>query len=302
MPNQTGLNHTESKYAETIIDARANLGEGPIWDAQKQLFYWVNIMDSEVSIYDPSTRVNRIIDVGQYVGTVVPRASGGLMLAVQQGFASLDVETETVTIIHDPEPDQPDHRFNDGKCDPAGRFWAGSMSLSERAPVGTLYCMDTDHSVRKMVENVTISNGLVWSLDNTTMYYIDTPTGTVDAFDYDLATGDIANRRPVITIPEGQGYPDGMTMDAEGMLWVAHWGGARVTRWDPQSGALLDTVHVPAPCVTACAFGGPKLDQLYITSARKGCDEAMLAKYPLSGNVFLAEVGVAGLGAFAFGG
>jgi len=290
-----------SNHAKTIIDARANLGEGPIWDAQTQHLYWVNIMNSEVSIYNPSTDINRTIDVGQYIGTVVPSTSGLLMLALHQGFASLNIETEEVTIVHDPEPDQPGHRFNDGKCDPAGRFWAGSMSLGERAPVGTLYCMDTDYTVRKMVENVTISNGLAWSLDNKMMYYIDTPTGTVDAFDYDLSTGDITNRRPVITIPENQGYPDGMTMDAEGMLWVAHWGGARVTRWDPQSGILLDTVHVPAPCVTACAFGGPNLDQLYITSARKGCDEATLAEYPQSGNVFLAEVGVSGIEACVFG-
>jgi len=291
-----------SKQAETIIDAKATLGEGPIWDAKKQLLYWVNIMESQVSIYDPSSQTNRTIDVGQYAGTVVARASGGLMLALHHGFASLDVETEEVTMIHEPEPDKPNNRFNDGKCDPAGRFWAGTMSMEERASVGTLYCMETDHTVRSMVENVTISNGLVWSQDNSTMYYIDTPLGTVDAFDYDLETGNIGNRRPVITIPDGQGFPDGMTMDAEGMLWVAHWDGARVTRWDPQSGTLLDTVHVPATQVTACAFGGPNLDQLYITSARRGLDEAALAEHPEAGNVFVTEVGVSGLEAFAFGG
>lgn len=291
-----------SKQAETIIDAKATLGEGPIWDAKKQLLYWVNIMESQVSIYDPSSQTNRTIDVGQYAGTVVARASGGLMLALHHGFASLDVETEEVTMIHEPEPDKPNNRFNDGKCDPAGRFWAGTMSMEERASVGTLYCMETDQTVRSMVENVTISNGLVWSQDNSTMYYIDTPLGTVDAFDYDLETGNIGNRRPVITIPDGQGFPDGMTMDAEGMLWVAHWDGARVTRWDPQSGTLLDTVHVPATQVTACAFGGPNLDQLYITSARRGLDEAALAEHPEAGNVFVTEVGVSGLEAFAFGG
>ncbi|MBV7334684.1 SMP-30/gluconolactonase/LRE family protein [Chloroflexi bacterium TSY] len=292
--------------AELVIDAKAILGEGPIWDARRQLLYWVNIFGDEVHLYDPTTGQDRAINIGQHVGTVVPRADRDgtheLMLALHHGFASLNVETEEVTMLHDPEPDTPDTRFNDGKCDPAGRFWAGTMSLGESDPVGSLYVMDTDLSVHQRLSGVTVSNGIVWSHDNRTMYFIDTPLGTVDAFDYDLETGNIENRRSIITIPHDDGYPDGMTIDAEGMLWVAYWGGYRVTRWDPSSGGLLQTVTAPAPNTSACAFGGPNLDQLYITTARTGVDDATLAQYPYTGGVFCAEVGVRGVEAFEFAG
>lgn len=295
-------NTVPTTTADLVYDAKAVLGEGPIWHAQKQLLYWVNIFGNEVHIYNPATNQDRAINLGQSVGTVVPRAQGGLMLALHHGFASLDLETEAVTIIADPEAQLPDNRFNDGKCDPAGRFWAGTMSLRESGAVGSLYCLDTDLSVHKKLAGVTISNGIVWSHDHKIMYFIDTPTGTVDAFDYDLATGDIANRRSVITIPGEDGWPDGMTIDAEGMLWVAHWGGYRVTRWNPETGEALQTVRVPAPNTSACAFGGPNLDQLYITTARHHVDAATLAQYPLTGGLFVADVGVKGVEAFEFGG
>lgn len=291
-----------SNQAELVFENPSDVGEGPIWDAKKQLLYWVDILSSEVHIYNPSTNQNRAINVGQYVGTVVARASGGLMLALHHGFASLDVESGQVTMLHDPEPDIPSNRFNDGKCDPAGRFWAGTMSLAEVGPVGSLYVMDTDQSVHKMESGITISNGIVWSHDHKTMYFIDTPLGTVDAYDYDLETGNIANRRAVITIPEGQGFPDGMTIDADGNLWVAQWGGFRVTQWDPNTGELLQTVHAPVPNTSACAFGGPNLDQLYITTARHNLDQATIDQYPLSGSLFVAQVDARGVEAFEFGG
>ena len=288
--------------AELVFENPSDVGEGPIWDAKRQLLYWVDILSSEVHIYNPSSGQNRAINVGQYVGTVVARASGGLMLALHHGFASLDVETGEVTMLNDPEPAIPTNRFNDGKCDPAGRFWAGTMPLTENKPTGSLYVMDSDLSVRKMLSNVTISNGIVWSHDNQTMYFIDTPLGTVDAFDYDLATGNIANRRSVITIPEGQGFPDGMTIDADGNLWVAQWGGFRITQWNPNTGDLLQTVHAPVPNTSACAFGGPNLDQLYITTARHNLDQATIDQYPLSGSLFVAQVDAHGVAAFEFGG
>jgi sugar lactone lactonase YvrE len=292
-----------SKNVELVLDIKAQLGEGPIWHAQAQLLYWVNIMGHELHIYNPATHQDRVINVGQYVGAVVPRQAGGVMLALHHGFASLDLETEQLTLINDPEADLPGNRFNDGKCDPVGRFWAGTMGMEgDTTGKGSLYCMDTDLSVRKMVDNVTTSNGIVWSLDHKTMYYIDTRTKRVDAFDYDLASGDISNRRPAITFPEGVGSPDGSTLDAEGMLWVAHWGGARITRWNPTKGELLQTIEVPALQVTACAFGGPNLDQLYITTARHNLDEATLAKYPHAGGLFVVEPGAQGIEAYEFKG
>ncbi len=292
-----------SVTSQLVYDAKAALGEGAIWHAQKKVLYWVDIMAGLVHIYDPATGNDRTVNVGQPVGTVVPRKSGGVMVAVQHGFASLDLDTGKLNIIHDPEKHLPGSRFNDGKCDPAGRFWAGTMAMgADRTEVSGLYCMDTDHSVRPMLDKVTISNGIVWSRDNSTMYYIDTPTLVVAAFDYDLASGSISNRRVAISIPKEMGLPDGMAIDAEGMLWIAHFGGSRVTRWNPANRALLETVQVPVSNVTSCAFGGPKLDELYITTARIGLDEASLAKQPQAGGLFKARPGARGVETFAFGG
>jgi sugar lactone lactonase YvrE len=291
-----------SQSAELVLDAKATLGEGSIWDAKRQVLYWIDIMKSQVHAYDAATQQDRVIEVGQYVGTVVPRRSGGLMLAVHHGFASLDLETERIEIVADPERDLPGNRFNDGKCDPAGRFWAGTLALDGTRNVCNLWRLDADLGVHKMLEGVSVSNGIVWSLDHRTMYYIDTPTGHVDRFDYDLETGEIANRSVAVRIPAGMGYPDGMTIDSEGMLWVALWQGGKVSRWDPVEGRLLQTVDLPASNVTSCAFGGENLDQLYITTARIALDAEHLAKQPLAGGLFRADVGVAGLPAFEFAG
>jgi len=220
---------------ELVLPAGATLAEGPHWDPRAQRLYWVDIPAHRVYVFDPQTGAQQSFDVGQYVGAVVPRATGGLLLAVQHGFAILDPASGHSQPIAEiaAEADEADLRFNDGKCDPAGRFWAGSYSMAGRQRAGSLYCLDANGDVRRAIADVTVSNGLAWSRDHTTMYYIDTPTQAVAAFDYDVATGAIANRRVVISIPAGCGWPDGMTIDAEGMLWVAHWGGSCVTRMGP---------------------------------------------------------------------
>ena len=289
----------QDAQAELVLDAKAALGEGSLWHAEKSVLYWVDIMGDALHIYDPATRRDRAIPVGQNVGTVVPRRKGGVMLAVQHGFASLDLETEKLAIIADPEAHLKT-RMNDGKCDPAGRFWAGTLAYSFETGGGNVYCLDTDLSVRLMIPRVTVSNGIVWSLDEKTMYYIDTRTRQVEAFDYDKATGAISNRRVAVEIPEGQGSPDGMTGDAEGNLWIAHWGGWRVSRWDPRSGKHLATVHVPAAHVTSCAFGGRDLGDLYITTARSGLNEEALAQQPSAGGLFHYRSAVKGVRAFEF--
>jgi len=294
---------TINAEVELVHDGRALLGEGPIWDVRQGVLYWVDILGHALHLFDPVTGQDRAINVGQPVGTVVPRTAGGVMLALRDGFASLDLETEELRLICDPEAHLPDNRFNDGKCDPAGRFWAGTMRLAEdRTGAGSLYCLDRDLTVRKMWSKVTVSNGIAWSLDATTMYYIDTPTCAVVAFDYDLATAAIANPRPVISTPDGPGRPDGMTIDAEGMLWVAYWDGWSVVRWDPRDGRELARIAVPAARTTACWFGGPDLGDLYITSARAGLSETALAGQPHAGALFRARPGVRGLPAFEFGG
>ena len=293
----------QTYQATLALDARALLGEGPIWDARAGVLYWVDISGCKVHIFTPATGADRAIDVGQPVGTVVPRRSGGVMVALRDGFAALDTETGRLTMIADPEAHLPDNRFNDGKCDPAGRFWAGTMRQAEdRKGGGSLYRLDPDLSVHKMLGDITVSNGIAWSVDARTMYFIDTPTMTVAAFDYNRETGDIANPKPVVSAHDGPGFPDGMTIDAEGMLWVAYWGGWRVVRWNPHTGEALAVIELPVERVTAPWFGGPNLDELYITTARVGLDDAGLTGQPHAGSIFVARPGVRGLPAFEFAG
>ena len=289
---------------ELVPITQAELGEGAIWDPARQRLQWIDINAGRVFSYDPVTGENRVCKVGRKVGTVVPRARGGLMLAVQDGFATLDPENGRVELWPRPPEHDPELvRFNDGKCDPAGRFWAGTMELVKGPkPAGRLYRLDPDRSMRVMLEGIGTSNGIVWSLDQTTLYFIDTPLLRVDAFDYDNATGAISRRRTVISIPPGIGRPDGSTLDAEGMLWIAMYEGWSVTRWNPLTGELLRTIRLPVARVTSCAFGGPDFDTLYITSARQNFTAEQLAAQPLAGCLFRTRPGVRGLPAFAFQG
>ena len=238
---------------------------------------------------------------GKRVGTVVPMHGGNVLVALQTGIYRLDTTTGALTRLADPITDE-NLRFNDGKCDPAGRFWVGTFDLQQRPHAGTLYRFDPDGRTYVMLRHITNSNGIAWSLDRRTMYYIDTPTMAVQAFDYDNASGEIDDPRVIIRFPTGRGGPDGMTIDAEGKLWVAVWGGGCVHRYDPATGVLLQVVAVPAPFTSSCAFGGPELKTLFITSARGGLPLQQLAEFPLSGNVFAAQLGVAGVPACFFGG
>ena len=291
-----------SLKAVLLIDAHALVGEGPIWDADANVLWWVDIMSSELYAYDPQTGENRKWNVGQHVGTVVQRAAGGLMLAVQDGFAAFDPASGALEMLADPEANLPGNRFNDGKCDPAGRFWAGSMAYEDQSEQGSVYRMDTDHSVHRMIGDIGISNGIIWSLDARTMYYTDSLDFAIRAYDYDAATGGISNERVIIDIPKAMGFADGFTIDEEGMLWVAHYGAGRVGRWNPDTATVLAEIDLPAVGVTACAFGGPGLDQLFITSASLRLSDAEKAQQPHAGGLFVAEVGVRGLAADKYGG
>lgn len=287
---------------ELVVDARAELGEGPLWDALAQRLYWVNILGHTVHALDPASGATESVDVGYAVGAAAMAADDTLLLAIERGFALLDWPTHTLTLLAAPGGEPDGTRFNDGKVDPAGRFWAGTMPWKENAPIGSVYRLERDGSIRHMLGGVTVSNGLAWSADGLTLYYIDTPTHVVSAFDIDSEPGGLLNRRTVVAIPAGEGAPDGMTIDSEGMLWVAHWGGAQVSRWNPASGEQLGHISVPATQVTSCCFGGAALDELYITTARTGLSDAQLADQPLAGGIFRARPGVVGTAMTRYGG
>ncbi len=283
------------KKVELVIDAKASLGEGPCWDHQNQLLYWVNINDKRVCIFNPVTNENREIELNQLVGAIVPRTSGGAIVALENGFYSLNLTTESLKPIIDPEEHLPNNRFNDGKCDSRGRFWAGTMDKSKPKDQGALYCLDLDMKVVKKVDKVGISNGMAWSLDNEFLYYIDTPTRKVVRFNFNIDVGEISNSTDIIHFPEDEGSPDGMTIDEEGMLWIAHWGGAKISRWNPNTGKQIQSIPIPALNVTSCTFGGKDLDELYITTARIGMSDKQLEEYPFAGGVFKIKPGVKGL-------
>lgn len=295
------MNH----QAELVLDAKAELGEGALWDAPSQRLLWIDIVRGEVHRFDPVTRRDQSVTLGQMVGTVVTRAKGGLMVAMQDGFASLDPDSGDLTVIASPEAHIPANRFNDGKCDPAGRFWAGTMRLTGdpwKEDAGSLYSLDADGRATARLGNVYISNGIVWTADAKTMYYVDTVLPRVDAFDYDNTTGAISNRRTVVQIPDGFGFPDGMTIDADDNLWIAMWGGWKVLGYNPRTGEAIGAIELPAAQVTSCAFGGPNLDELYITSAWTGLSDEDRAKQPLAGGLFVARPGVKGVPAVPFAG
>ena len=278
-----------------VLDAKAGLAEGPHWWAEKGVLLWVDIEASRVGLFDPVARSNRFLDLPSHVGAVVPTTAGDLVAATAQGFVRLDPDSGVVTALHDPEPGRSEHRFNDGKCDPWGRFWAGTMAYDFSPGAGSLWRLNNDFSCSLQWQELTISNGLAWSLDRRFLYLIDSPTLTVMAFPL-TSTGGLADHPTTcITIPaEWDALPDGMCIDAEGKLWIALFGGSAVTRWDPQDGRLMQTVELPCCQVTSCCFGGPDLDQLLITTARRGLDAQALGDQPLAGGLFQLSLGMKG--------
>lgn len=283
-----------------MIDSKSELGEGAIWNYKTGELMWVNINGKILNFYNPQTGNNKEMFTGQMIGTVVPTSSGDVLVALTNGIYRFNTKTGSKNRLVNPEKNLPNNRFNDGKCDPAGRFWVGTMSTVDEKNAGTLYRFDTDSTIYTMIENVSISNGIVWSLDTTKMYYIDTPTQKVVSYDYNNATGEITNKKVAVEVPKEMGSPDGMTIDSEGNLWVALWGGSAVACWNPETGKLLRTINVPAKNVTSCAFGGNDLSTLYITTARIATTDEELEKFPNAGGVFKCQPGVKGVEAFFF--
>lgn len=290
------------KTTEAAIAYRhdATLGEGPVWDEREGRLYWVDILSGTLFRYDPAANRSRAHDLGEHLGAVGLRREGGLVAALQSGFAFYDPAAGEKIPITDPEADRPGNRFNDGKCDPSGRFWAGTLSYELEEGAGSLYCLSRDLEVEVRLRGLTISNGMAWSGDR--FFFIDTPTRQIMAFAYDQESGDIAHPEVLRAVDEEEGYPDGMTIDREGALWVALYDGYKVIRIDPVSGQTLFEVHLPVPQVTSCTFGGADFRDLYITTAREHMSSEEVRRWPLSGSLFKASVPFTGSPANRFGG
>lgn len=280
--------------AEVVLECASRLGEGPIWDERDQVLYWVDIVQSQVHGFWPASSDHRVWAVPQHVGSLSVREAGGLVLALADGFATLDLASGQTRMINPCEADKPLNRFNDGRCSREGRFFAGSLAYSEDNPAGTLWRLDPDHTATPVLSGLTISNGLCFSPDGRTMYHVDTPTMEIRAYDYDPELGLPTDARTFARVTDTPGFPDGSSVDSEGCVWNCEWDGARAVRYAPD-GTVDRVVDVPARRVTCCAFGGPDLKTLYLTTAWDRMSDADRSDWPLSGHLFAVPVEVPGL-------
>ncbi|MFP3915445.1 MAG: SMP-30/gluconolactonase/LRE family protein [Actinomycetota bacterium] len=265
----------------------SRLGESPRWDHRRGELVWVDILGRLVHLSNPDG-TTRSFPVDREVGSVALYGEGAYLLALRDGFGVWEDGTlRSVSTV-----DAPGLRLNDGAVDPAGRFLAGTTGLEDGGMVGRVYSREVDGSVRVVLEGVSISNGLAWSDHGATLYYVDSAAGGVDIFDYDAGTGTLSNRRRHIEVPPALGVADGIALDAEGCLWVAIYGGGQVCRYSP-AGMLIARVDVPAAQTTACCFGGPQLDTMFITTATQHLDLSR-PEHALSGGLFVAEPGCGG--------
>ncbi|MAQ83733.1 MAG: IclR family transcriptional regulator [Maritimibacter sp.] len=267
------------------------LGEGPFWDADAQRLHWVDILAPGLLSGDPATGERSFRPMPELVGVAIPKATGGFVCATETGIKTISATGE-IAVLAEPEADRPGNRFNDGKCDSRGRLWVGSLAINTEPGRGRLWRVDPDGSFALMEEGLHISNGLGWSPDERTFYFTDGPK-TIWAYDFDAAVGTISNKRAFAEFGPGDGVPDGLTVDAEGYVWVAIWDGWAVRRYAPD-GRLDRTISLPVPRPTSCTFGGPDMDRLFVTSARIRLSAKHLAEAPLSGSVFALDAGVTG--------
>lgn len=314
--------------ASAVSSDRAVLGEGPLWDKRYQCYWWIDIERKRLLCFRDEWKLSLAWQLDQIPGAVALRQGGGLLMALQFGFALLEplsadrflnqstaascdlvrdlAEDWKLTMLGSPEPNRFENRLNDGKVDPAGRFWAGTMRIDDHMTnfTGTLYSLEPSLTIRNRWGDGTIgvSNGMAWSSDGRKFYYVDSPRRLIYAFDYEQESGELTNCSVAYKVPDGLGYPDGMTIDVEDKLWVALWGAGRVARICPRQGKILDEIRLPVSIPTACTFGGPNLDQLLITTASIGLTESQRASEPLAGALFLAEVGTRGFAPHEFRG
>lgn len=280
--------------SDLAFKAEATTGEGSIWHPDRNTLFWVDIEGKTLYEYYPDKQDCKTWEFDRMVSTVVPETDSTVVVSLQDEIVRVNLNDGSLSSVT-PIPDYEGKvRCNDGKCDPTGRLWIGTMGFGAPKGAGTLYTVVPDGTVETKLEKVTISNGIVWSANKKYMYYNDTPTGKVARYRYDEKTGEILFDGVAVTLPPGSGAPDGMTIDSNDNLWVAQWGGFGVYCYNPYTGELLGKVEVPAPNVASCAFGGKDMDTLYITTARAGLSEQQLEEYPLSGSLFVCKPGASG--------
>ena len=294
------MTHRTLPAPEILYEHDAFVGEGPVWDPRLGRLLWVDIPNNTLFTTDPANGRTDVRELERATGIVLPRAAGGYVAAMQDGFYTLSDEGHT-ELIAPVDAENPITRLNDGEIDPQGRFWAGTMGWEAEPDAGALYRLDPDGTVTRMLSGVTISNGLGWSPDGATMYYVDTVTLRVDMFDFDAASGDIANRREFVTIRHGGGRPDGLTVDSEGAVWVATWPGYGVHRYLPD-GTLDAVIPLPVSNVSSIELGGPDMRDAFITTAWELLSDEEHAAQPLAGSLFHTRVEVPGVPRTSFAG
>ena len=286
---------------ELVVDARATVGEGPVWDATRSVLWWVDIPAGMVHCFEPRTGADRTVAVGSPVGAVALRRDGTLLVALAERLAVVDPDSGRLESLLSFAPGDRPLRCNDGKCDPAGRFWVGRMAPDGAPGEGALLRIDAHLALSERLTGLAIPNGLGWSLDGRRMYFVDSAWGEVRAYPYDPETGAMGDGRPLVQFPNDGSVPDGLTVDAEGHLWVARWGAGCVVRIAPD-GSIAGRVDLPVSQVSSGTFGGDDLGDLYITTAREDFSAADLAREPLAGGLFRCRPGVRGLPPIPFAG
>jgi sugar lactone lactonase YvrE len=284
-----------------VHEAHALLGEAPFWDAEEQALYWVDIYGRRIHRFHPQTGATDGWLMPDRVAAAVPRAQGGLLVALSRDITLFDPSSGRLQTLFSLDASDTGTRFNDSRTDSKGRLWIGTMNETDAAPTGTLFRFDAQHGCTAMEHGLRISNGINFSPDDRIFYLADTPERIIRAYDLDIATGTIANRRDLLTVHDGEAMPDGSAVDSEGCIWNAQWEGSRVVRYAPD-GTVLRVVELPVSHPTSCAFGGPKLSTLYVTSSCMELTGAQLRKEPLAGSLFAFEAGVAGRGCTRFAG
>lgn len=286
---------------ELLLNEYMTLGEGPQWDENEQALYWVDTDGMSIQKYSMEDVKRETYQLDQKVGVAIKESSETLICALEDGIYRFNTRTMDKELIASPERDKPMNIFNDGKCDINGNFWIGSVHREELANEGSLFCVKPDYSCKLVIGDITISNGMAWSHDNKTMYYIDSPTRHVYAMDFDQEQCMVSNCRVAIEFADDQGIPDGMTIDVDGNVWVALWGGYGVYKCNPDTGEILDYIELPVSNVTSCAFGGKEMDTLFITTAKAELTKEELAQQPLAGGIFSVKTDTKGFYSNKFG-